>query len=48
LNDVQFVDAKSGDFHLKPTSRYHNAGTDGKDIGADINAVMTATAGVAP
>lgn len=47
LNAVQFVDSKSGDFHLKPTSRYHDAGTDGKDIGADIDALLAATAGVA-
>ena len=46
-DDVRFADFKNGDFHLKPSSRYHNAGTDGRDIGADINAVMTATAGVA-
>ena len=46
--DELFAGAKSGDFHLKPTSRYHGAGTDGKDIGADIDAVMSATAGVAP
>jgi Bacterial Ig-like domain (group 2) len=31
---------------LLSTSPYHNAGTDGKDIGADINSITTATAGV--
>jgi Bacterial Ig-like domain (group 2) len=31
---------------LLSTSPYHNAGTDGKDIGADINSITAATAGV--
>ncbi len=33
---------------LRSTSRYHNAGTDGKDIGANVGAVNATTAGVSP
>jgi hypothetical protein len=33
---------------LLATSHYHNAGTDGKDIGANIGAVNATTAGVLP
>lgn len=47
VNAVHFVDAKNGDFHLGPASRYRHAAADGKDIGADIDALMAATAGVA-
>jgi hypothetical protein len=35
----------NGDYRLLPTSPYKNAGTDGKDLGADINAIRHATAG---
>jgi hypothetical protein len=44
---VQFVnysDANGGDYHLMASSPYKNAGTDQKDIGADIDAIETATA----
>jgi hypothetical protein len=34
------------DFHLAANSPYKNAGTNGKDIGADIDAVNAATCGV--
>jgi hypothetical protein len=46
---VQFVnynDGKGGDYHLLASSAYKNAGTDHKDLGADINALETVTAGV--
>jgi hypothetical protein len=46
---VQFVNynfGKGGDYHLLPSSAYKNAGTDHKDLGADIDAIETATAGV--
>jgi hypothetical protein len=46
---VQFVNynnGNGGDYHLQPTSPYKNAGTDGKDLGADVDAVLTAIAGV--
>jgi hypothetical protein len=47
--DVQFVNfngGNGGDYHLLPSSPYKNAATDGKDLGADIEAVEAATAGV--
>jgi len=43
---VQFVDFTNGDFRLAASSPYNNAGTDGKDIGADMDAVLAATQGV--
>ena len=44
---VNYVASGTGaDFHLKPTSAYHHAGTDGLDLGADIDLVLTATATV--
>jgi hypothetical protein len=36
----------AADYHLLSTSTYHNLGTDGKDLGADISVVLTATSGV--
>jgi hypothetical protein len=47
--DVHFVNYKNGnggDYHLLPSSPYKNAGLDGKDLGADVDAVMNALAGV--
>jgi hypothetical protein len=41
---VMFVDFEEGNYKLGPKSRYRNAGTDGRDIGADIDAVRQATA----
>ena len=41
---VGFVNLAVGDYHLAPWSSYKNTGTDGKDVGADIDAVNTATA----
>jgi len=46
---VQFVNyngGNGGDYHLQSTSPYKNAGTDGKDLGADVDAVDSAIAGV--
>jgi hypothetical protein len=46
---VQFVnynDGDGGDYHLLPSSPYKNAGLDGKDLGADIDAIQAATANV--
>jgi len=40
---VNFVDAAGGNFQLAANSPYKNAGTDGKDLGADLNAVVAAT-----
>jgi hypothetical protein len=45
---VDFRNGDGGDYRLSPSSRYRKAGTDGKDIGADIDAVAAATKGVAP
>ena len=35
-----------GDYHLAAGSPYKNAGTDGKDLGADVDKVLQSTAGV--
>jgi hypothetical protein len=43
--EVGFVDFAGGDYRLLRTSPYKNAGTDHKDIGADIGALAAATAG---
>jgi hypothetical protein len=52
---VNFNNGKGGDYHLckakeppscKAVSKYVKAGTDGKDLGADIDAIAAATAGV--
>ena len=45
---VDFHNGDGGDYHLSPSSHYRKAGSDGKDIGADIDAVSAATKGVAP
>lgn len=47
--DVQFVKndgMNKGDYHLAPTSPHKRSGTDGKDLGADNDAVEKATYGV--
>jgi hypothetical protein len=46
LANFGFVDYANGNYELAPGSTYENAGTDGKDIGADIAAVNALTAGV--
>jgi len=43
---VEFANFASGDYRLLNGSRYKNAGTDGRDLGADINALNSATLGV--
>jgi uncharacterized protein (TIGR03437 family) len=45
LNDVQFVNRATGDFHLAQSSPYKGQGTDGKDLGCDIDALKAAMAG---
>jgi hypothetical protein len=45
---TNFADGNGGDYHLTPSSPYRQAATDRKDIGADIDAVNSATHGVAP
>jgi hypothetical protein len=41
---VGFVNLTGGDYHLAASSFYNNKATDGKDPGADIDAVIGATA----
>jgi hypothetical protein len=43
---VQFDNGVNGDYRLQPNSPYKNAGTDGKDLGADIVGLDSALAGV--
>ena len=43
--EVGFVDLSRGNYRLGPASPYKNAGTDGKDPGAAIDALEAATAG---
>jgi hypothetical protein len=45
MSDVGFVDLAGGDYRLRTTSAYKNAGTDGRDVGADIDSIAAATAG---
>src|SRR5207245_1811095 len=45
LGDVGFADLPRGDYRLAPSSSYKNAGTDGKDVGTDIDPLETATCG---
>jgi hypothetical protein len=40
--DVGFIDFANGNYRLAPTSPYKGAGTDGKDVGADIDAINAA------
>jgi len=49
MNRVDFLnysDGNGGDYRLANSSPYKNAGTDGKDLGADIEALEAAIAGV--
>jgi len=43
---VNYNQGNGGDYHLQSSSPYKNAGSDGKDLGADIDAVESAIAGV--
>ena len=45
LDDVGFVNRGAGDYRLDSSSPYHNAATDGTDVGANITALDAATAG---
>ncbi len=40
---VGFVNYAAGDYHLKTSSPYKNLGTDGKDLGADIDSIALAS-----
>jgi hypothetical protein len=41
----QFVNQSAGDYRLASTSPYRNAGTDGRDLGADLTALAAAQQG---
>jgi hypothetical protein len=43
---MNYADGNGGDYRLANSSPYKNAGTDGKDLGADIEALEAAIAGV--
>jgi hypothetical protein len=46
---VQFVNyngGNGGNYQLQATSPYRGKGTDGKDLGADMSAILSAIAGV--
>lgn len=49
MAEVALLDYKhgnGGDYHLQPSSPYKGVGTDGKDLGADVDALKSAIAGV--
>ncbi len=48
FDQVGFVSMSGGDYRLAAGSEYKNAGSDGKDIGADINAISGALGASAP
>jgi Putative Ig domain len=43
---VNYNSGNGGDYHLQFSSPYKHAGTDGKDLGADVDAVLATTQGV--
>jgi hypothetical protein len=46
IEEVGFVNVGAGNYRLSARSPYKKAGTDGRDPGADIDAIETATKGV--
>ena len=46
--NVGFIDYAGGNYRLASSSPYRNVATDGKDLGADIDAIEAAIAGVSP
>jgi hypothetical protein len=42
---VNFNGGNGGDYHLKAGSTFKSAASDGKDVGADIDAIAVATKG---
>ena len=46
IHFLNYANGNGGDYRLLNSSPYKNAGTDGKDLGADIDAIAAATAGV--
>jgi hypothetical protein len=47
-NDIGFVDLAGGNYRLAQTSAYRGQGTDGRDPGCDIDALLAATPGTLP
>jgi len=43
---VNFANGKDGDYTLSSSSKFKRGGTDGKDLGADMDAIRQATSGV--
>jgi len=43
---VNYNNGNGGDYHLLSSSPYKNAASDGKDLGADIDTILSETAGV--
>ena len=43
---ANYSEGNGGDYHLQQSSPYKSKGTDGKDLGADVDAVEAAIAGV--
>ena len=48
VGSVRFIDVTNGNVRLSATSPYRNAGTDGKDLGANIAAILEVAARAAP
>ncbi len=46
LDSVKFVNGANGNFRLEATSPYRNAGTDGKDLGCDMDLINAAINGI--
>lgn len=46
MTEVGFVNMSAGDYRLSATSLYRNAALDGTDVGANMDTVLAATAGV--
>jgi hypothetical protein len=42
---VTFNNGNGGDYHLKTSSPFKSASSDGKDMGADVDGIAAATAG---
>jgi hypothetical protein len=43
---VNYQNGNGGDYHLLPNSPAKGAASDGKDLGADVDAVLSAVKGV--
>ena len=48
IDDISFVNRAGGNFRLTDNSLFKKSGNDGKDPGADIDAINAATAGTVP